>query len=141
MNQRGWEGGEGTPQGGKFWAQVQTKVRGDTGQTAKGEKKGKKEKKKKKKKGEKRAEAGGSAKNSAEDDQNSTVEEEDHPRTVERKIYRGHKTRKLRKLNDGGKLELVQVKTHSSLGYSDMVLRPKGSETKKKCERQKSNHG
>ena len=46
----GGEGGEGTPQGGKFWAQVQTKVRGDTGQTAKGEKKGKKEKKKKKKK-------------------------------------------------------------------------------------------
>ena len=54
----------------------------------------------------KRAEAGGSAQNSADEDQNSTAEEEDHPRTVERKIYRGHKTRKLRKLNDGGKLEV-----------------------------------
>ena len=135
MNQRGGEGGEGTPQGGKFWAQVQTKVRGDTGQTAKGEKKGKKEKKEKKRKqGKKRAEAGGSAKNSAEDDQNSTVEEEDRPRTVERKIYRGHKTRKLRKLNDGGKLELVQVKTHSSLDYSDMVLRPKGQKRRKNAK-------
>ena len=50
----GWEGGEGTPQGGKFWAQVQTKVRGDTGQTAKGEKKGKKEKKEKKENKEKK---------------------------------------------------------------------------------------
>ena len=55
MNQRVWEGGEGTPQGGKFWAQVQTKVRGDTRQTAKGEKKGKKEKKEKKKKREKKS--------------------------------------------------------------------------------------
>ena len=131
MNQRGWEGGEGTPQGGKFWAQVQTKVRGDTGQTAKGEKKGKKEKKEKRKQGKKRAEAGGSAKNSAEDDQNSTVEEDDHPRTVERKIYRGHKTRKLRKLNDGGKLEIVTIKTHNSSDFSDMVLRPKGRKRSK----------
>ena len=81
-----------------------------------------------------RAEAGGSAQNSAEDDQNSTVEEEDHPRTVERKIYRGHKTRKLRKLNDGGKLELVQVKTHNSLDYSDMVLRPKGQKRRKNAK-------
>ena len=134
MNQRGWEGGGGTPQGGKFWAQVQTKVRGDTGQTAKGKKKGKKEKMEKRKKVKKRAEAGGSAQNSADEDQNSTGEEEDHPMTVERKIYRGHKTRKLRKLNDGGKLELVQVKTHNSLDYSDMVLRPKGQKRRKNAK-------
>ena len=55
MIQRGREGGEGTPQGGKFWAQRQTKVRGDIGQTAKGEKKGKKEKKEKKKKRKKKS--------------------------------------------------------------------------------------
>ena len=82
----------------------------------------------------KRAEAGGSAQNSADKDQNSTGEEEDHPRTVERKIYRGHKTRKLRKLNDGGKLELVQVKTHNSSDYSDMVLRPKGQKRRKNAK-------
>jgi hypothetical protein len=110
---------------------VQTKVRGDTGQTAKGEKKAEKEKKEKRKKVKKRAEAGGSAQNSADEDQNSTGEEEGHPRTVEQKIYRGHKTRKLRKLNDGGKLELVQVKTHNSSDYSDMVLRPKGQKRRK----------
>jgi hypothetical protein len=62
------------------------------------------------------------------------VEEEDHPRTVGRKIYRGHQTRKLRKLNDGGKLELVQVKTHNSLDYSDMVLRPKGQKRRKNAK-------
>ena len=62
------------------------------------------------------------------------MEEEDSPRTVERKIYRGHKTRKLRKLNDGGKLELVQVKTHNSLDYSDMVLRPKGQKRRKNAK-------
>ena len=55
----------------------------------------------------------------------SSGEEEEQPRTVERKIYRGHKTRKLRKLNDGGKLEIVQIKTHNSSDFSDMVLRPK----------------
>ena len=100
---------------------MQTEVRGDTGQTAKGEKKGKKEKKKKVKK---RAEAGGSARNSADEDQNSTGEEEEQPMTVERRIFRRHKTRKLRKLNDGGKLEIVTIKTHNSSDFSDMVLRP-----------------
>ena len=55
----------------------------------------------------------------------SSGEEEEQPRTVERKIYRGHKTRKLRELNDGGKLEMVQIKTHNSSDFSDMVLRPK----------------
>ena len=44
---------------------------------------------------------------------------------MEQKIYRGHKTRKLRKLNDGGKLEIVTIKTHNSSDFSDMVLRPK----------------
>ena len=63
-------------------------------------------------KGGKRAEAGGSAQNSTDEDQNSTGEEEDQPRTVERRIYRGQKTRKLRKLNDGGKLGIVPIKTH-----------------------------
>ena len=50
---------------------------------------------------------------------------------MERRIYRRHKTRKLRKLNDGGKLEIVQVKTHNSSDYSDMVLRPKGQKRRK----------
>ena len=50
---------------------------------------------------------------------------------MERRIYRRHKTRKLRKMNDGGKLEIVQVKTHSSSGYSDMVLRPQGQKRRK----------
>ena len=52
-------------------------------------------------------------------------EEEDQPRTVERRIYRRQKTRKLRKLNDGGKLEIVQVKPHSSSDFSNMALRPR----------------
>ena len=58
MTQMGWEGGEGTPQGGQFWAQVQTKVREDTGQTAKGEKKGKKENTEKKEKQKKKKSRG-----------------------------------------------------------------------------------
>ena len=74
----------------------------------------------------KRAEAGGSAQNSTDEDQNSSGEEEDQLRTVERRIYRRQKTRKLRKLNDGGKLEIVQVKTHNTSDFNDMVLRPKG---------------
>ena len=83
------------------------------------------------KKGGERAEAGGSAQNSTVADQSSTEDEEDQPRTVERRIYRRQKTRKLRKLNDGGKLEIVQVKTHNSSDYSDMVLRPKGRKRSK----------
>ena len=47
---------------------------------------------------------------------------------MERRIYRRQKTRKL---NDGGKLEIVQVKTHSSSDLSDMVLRPKGRKRSK----------
>ena len=50
---------------------------------------------------------------------------------MERRIYRRQKTRKLRKLNDGGKLEIVKVKTHNSSDYSDMVLRPKGRKRSK----------
>ena len=50
---------------------------------------------------------------------------------MERRIYRRQKTRKLRKLNDGGKLEIVQVKPHNSSDYSDMVLRPKGRKRSK----------
>ena len=65
------------------------------------------------------------------EDRNSTEEEEEQPRTVERRIYRRQKTRKLRKLNDGGKLEIVQVKTHNSSDFSDMVLRPKGRKRSK----------
>ena len=44
---------------------------------------------------------------------NNTWEEQDEPKTAERKVYRREKTRKLRELNDGGKLEIVQVKTHN----------------------------
>ena len=73
---------------------------------------------------------GGSAQNSTVADQSGTEDEEDQPRTVERRIYRRQKTRKLRKLNDGGKLEIVQVKTHSS-DYSDMILRPQGQKRRK----------
>ena len=91
----------------------------------------KKRKRKNRKKGGKRAEAGGSAQNSTVEDRNSTEEEEDKPRTVEQRIYRRQKTRKLRKLNDGGKLEIVQVKTHNSSDYNDMVLRPKGRKRSK----------
>jgi hypothetical protein len=69
-----------------------------------GEVKERQEKNKKGEKGETRAEAGGSAQNSTVEDRHSTEEEEDQPRTVERRIYRRQKTRKLRKLNDGGKL-------------------------------------
>ena len=129
MNQRGGRGGRGHPRGGSSGLRCRRRFGRTLGRQRREKRRGKK-----KKKGKKRAEAGGSAKNSAEDDQNSTVEEEDRPRTVERKIYRGHKTRKLRKLNDGGKLELVQVKTHSSLDYSDMVLRPKGQKRRKNAK-------
>ena len=83
------------------------------------------------KKGGERADAGGSAQNSTEEDRSSTGEEQAEPRTAERMIYRGRKTRKLRKLNDGGKLEVVQVKTHNSSDYNDMVLRPKGRKRSK----------
>ena len=79
----------------------------------------------------KRAEAGGSAQNSTDEDQHSSGEEGDQLRTVERRIYRRQKTRKLRKLNDGGKLEVVQIKTHSSSDFSDMLLRPKGRKRSK----------
>ena len=96
------------------------------------EKEGEKRKKEKKKKREKkRAEAGASAQNSTVADRSGTEDEEDQLRTVERRIYRRQKTRKLRKLNDGGKLEIVQVKTHNTSDYSDMVLRPKGRKRSK----------
>ena len=44
---------------------------------------------------------------------------------------RRQKTRKLRKLNDGGKLEVVQVKTHSTSDFNDMVLRSTGRKRRK----------
>ena len=74
----------------------------------------KREKRTKGKKWGKRADAGGSAQSSTEDpeDRSITGEEQAEPRTAERKIYRGQRTRKLRKMNDGGKLEIVQVKTY-----------------------------
>ena len=91
----------------------------------------KEKKKKKRKTGGKRAEAGGSAQNRTVADKSVTEDEEDQPTTVERRIYRRQKPRKLRKLNDGGKLEIVQVKTHNSSDYSDMILRPKGRKRSK----------
>ena len=91
----------------------------------------KKRQKKKGKRREKRADEGGDAKNGTDEDRNSTGEEQAAPRTPERRIYRGNKTRKLRKLNDGGKLEIVQVKTHNSSDYNSMVLRPKGRKRSK----------
>ena len=110
---------------------MQTKVQVETRQTVKKKQKEKKKKRKKEKKGGKRAEAGGSAQNSTVADQRGTEDAEEQPGTVERRIYRRHKTRKLRKMNDGGKLEIVQVKTHSSSDYSDMVLRPQGQKRRK----------
>ena len=112
---------------------MQTKVQVETRQAVKKKQKEKKEKRKKEQKGKKGAETGGSAQNSTVADQSGTEDEEDQPGTVERRIYRRHKTRKLRKMNDGGKLEIVQVKTHNSSDYSDMVLRPKGQKRRKKA--------
>ena len=94
----------------------------------------KKKKEKTRKNGEKgknRADAGGSAKNTTDEDRNSTGEGQAEPRTPGRRIYRGPKTRKLRKMNDGGKLEIVQAKTHNSSDYSDMVLMPKSRKRSK----------
>ena len=105
--------------------------RGNKAESEEEKRRGKKKKRKKGKKGGKRAEAGGSAQNSTVADRSGTEDEEDQLRTVERRIYRRQKTRKLRKLNDGGKLEIVQVKTHNSSDYSDMVLRPKGRKRSK----------
>ena len=93
---------------------MQTKVQGETRQTVKKKRRGKG---KKEKKGGERAEAGGSAQNRTVADRSGTEDEEDQPTTVERRIYRRQKPRKLRKLNDGGKLEIVQVKTHNSTDY------------------------
>ena len=61
---------------------------------------------------------------------------------VERRIFRRHKTRKSRKLNNGGKLEIVAIKTleivaiktHNSSDFSDMVLRPKGQKRRKNAK-------
>ena len=76
-----------------------------------GKKREKKGKKGKKEKRGERAEAGGGAQNSTDEDQNYSGEEEEQPMTVERRIFRRHKTRKLRKLNNGGKLVIVPIKT------------------------------
>ena len=131
IGQRVWEGWGGTHQGGEFRAQVQTKAQGESRQTEKKKTEGEKRKGKKSKKGGERAEAGGGAQNSTVEGRSGTEDEKDQPSTVERRIYRRQKTRKLRKLNDGGKLEIVQVKTHNSSDYSDMVLRPKGRKRSK----------
>ena len=47
---------------------------------------------------------------------------------MERKIYRGNKTRKL---NDGGQVEIVPIRIHNSSDFSDMVLRPKDRKRRK----------
>ena len=56
------------------------------------------------------------------------------PATQARPIIKRIALWKLRKLNDGGTLEIVQVKTHNSLDYSDMVLRPKGQKRRKNAK-------
>ena len=63
---------------------------------------------------------------SASVESTSEGEEQDEPKTAGKKLYRRERTRKLRKLNDGGKLEIVQVKTHNSSDSENIVLRPKG---------------
>ena len=117
----------GEQQGAQVWAKVPKGGQRKKTQTKKKKKTEKGGKVKKWGKGGERAEAGGSnsAQNITDEDQNSTEEEEDQPRTVERKIYRGQQKRKLRKLNDDGKLEIVPIKTHNSSDFSDIVLRPK----------------
>ena len=69
------------------------------------------ERKRKKKKRRKRADDEGKAENITDGARISTAVEPDEPiaKTAERKIYRRGKKRKLRKLNDGGKLEIVPI--------------------------------
>ena len=76
-------------------------------------------KKERKKKEKKRADDDGEAKNITTDARNSTAAELDEPKISERKIYRRGRTRKPRKLNDGGKLEIVQVNAHNSSDYEN----------------------
>ena len=64
--------------------------------------------------------------NYIEMNQVKTAVEPDEPKTVERKIYRRERTRKLRTLNDGGKLEIVHVSAHNSSDFETMILRPMG---------------
>ena len=128
-------GGGGDTPGGEVLGSDADEGPGGHRADSEGGKEGKKRKKRKKrKKGKRRAEAGGGAKNSEDKDQNSTSEAEEQPRTVERRIFRRQKTRKLRKLNDGGKLEIVTIKTHNSSDFSDMVLRPKGQKRRKNAK-------
>ena len=131
IGQRVWEGWGGTHQAGEVQSSGADEGSGGIEADREEKKEGKKEGKNKKEKRKTRAEAGGSARNSTVEGRSGTEDEEDQPRTVGRRIYRRQKTRKLRKLNDGGKLEIVQVKTHNSSDYSDMVLRPKGRERSK----------
>ena len=62
---------------------------------------------------------------------NSTSVEPDEPKTAERKSYRRARKRKLRKLNDGGKLEIVHVSAHNSSDFENMILRPMGRKRSK----------
>ena len=58
--------------------------------------------------------------------------DEEAPTAVEKKIVRPARAkRKLRKLNDGGKLEVVHVSAHNSSDFNTMMLRPTG-QTKSK---------
>ena len=87
-----------------------------------------KEKRKKRKKREHRADDEGEAENSTGEARNITSElgQPDEPKTVEREIYRRERKRKLRKLNDGGKLEIVHVSAHNRTDFEPMILRPMG---------------
>ena len=76
--------------------------------------------------------------NSTTEARNSTSGEPDEPRTAERNIYRRGRKRKLRKLNDGGKLEIVQVSAHNSSDFEIMILRPRGRKRSKDEERRRA---
>ena len=75
----------------------------------------------------KRAHDEGEDENSTDGAMNSTSEEPDEPKTAERKVYRREREkRKLRKLDDGAKLEIVHVSAHNSSDFDNMILRPMG---------------
>ena len=66
---------------------------------------------------------------------------EEAPRTVERKIVTPVRSRrKLRKMNDGGKLKVVHNGFHNSSDYNLLMLRPMGQKesTENKSRRLKN---
>ena len=104
-----------------------TKTTNTNKKTQEHNKQRKTEKRRGTRKKKKRAEEGRGAKNSTTGLRNGTAEEQDEPKTAERRIYRPVRAKiKLRKMNDGGKLEVAHVSTHNSSDFDTMRLRPTG---------------